>query len=106
MSAVLHDLLPILAKRLAEAQPRPLRGRIRSIRGTLIHASVAGVGIGELCRLSDPLSQRALQAEVVGFDGDEVILAPIGSLEGLSTRTEIVATGERSGVLVGDALLG
>lgn len=106
MTFALDSLLPTLAKRLGHAQPRPMRGRIRSIRGTLVHASVAGVGIGELCHLCDPLSQRALQAEVVGFDGDEAILAPIGSLEGLSTRTEIVATGERSGVLVGDALLG
>jgi type III secretion protein N (ATPase) len=102
----LAAIVPTLARRLQDAQPRPLRGRIRSICGTLIHASVAGVGIGEICRLNDPISQRALHAEVVGFDGDDVILAPIGTLEGLSTRTEIVPTGERSGVLVGDALLG
>ncbi|SHM34383.1 FliI/YscN family ATPase [Phytopseudomonas punonensis] len=106
MNAPLRDLLPTLSARLADAQPRPLRGRIRSIRGTLIQASVPNVGIGELCRLSDPASGRVLTAEVVGFDGDEAILSPVGSLEGLSTRTEIVATGESQSVLVGDALLG
>jgi len=106
MNAPLADLLPTLGARLAEAQPRPLRGRIRSIRGTLIQASVPNGGIGELCRLSDPASGRVLTAEVVGFDGDEAILSPVGSLEGLSTRTEIVATGESQSVLVGDALLG
>ena len=73
MNAPLADLLPTLGARLAEAQPRPLRGRIRSIRGTLIQASVPNVGIGELCRLSDPASGRVLTAEVVGFDGDEAI---------------------------------
>ncbi|UCJ17174.1 FliI/YscN family ATPase [Pseudomonas sp. MM211] len=106
MNAPLNDLLPTLSARLDDAQPRPLRGRIRSIRGTLIQASVPDVGIGELCRLSDPASGRVLTAEVVGFDGDEAILSPVGSLEGLSTRTEIVATGENQSVLVGDALLG
>lgn len=106
MNAPLNDLLPTLSARLDDAQPRPLRGRIRSIRGTLIQASVPDVGIGELCRLSDPASGRVLTAEVVGFEGDEAILSPVGSLEGLSTRTEIVATGENQSVLVGDALLG
>ena len=106
MNASLGNLLPTLSARLETAQPRPLRGRIRSIRGTLIHASVPQVGIGELCTLNDPLGGRMLTAEVVGFDGDEAILSPIGSLEGLSTRTEIVATGELQSVLVGDGLLG
>lgn len=106
MTPVLNDLLPRLAQRLDHAQPRPPRGRILSIRGTLIQASVACVSIGELCHLRDPLSGHSLQAEVVGFDGEYAILAPIGSLDGLSGRTEVIASGARLSVTVGDALLG
>lgn len=106
MSAALDDLLPRLASRLADAQPRPLRGRIVSIRGTLVHARVSSVSIGELCQLRDPQSGRELQAEVVGFDGGHAILSPIGSLEGLSSRTEVIATGASLSVIVGDGLLG
>jgi type III secretion protein N (ATPase) len=106
MSAALDDLLPRLASRLTDAQPRPLRGRIVSIRGTLVHASVSSVSIGELCQLRDPQSGRGLQAEVVGFDGEHAILSPIGSLEGLSSRTEVIATGASLSVVVGDGLLG
>ncbi|ANC02331.1 MULTISPECIES: FliI/YscN family ATPase [Pseudomonas] len=102
----LQALLPRLHARLGDARPRPMKGTIRSIRGVLLRASVAGVRIGELCRLHDPSSGRALAAEVIGFDGDEAILSPIGSLEGLSTRTEITATGEALGVSVGDGQLG
>lgn len=102
----LAQILPRLHGRLQQAQPRPLRGRIRSIRGTLIHACVPGVSIGELCHLMDPAGGGVLSAEVVGIDGNEAILAPIGSLEGLSTRTEIIASGESPAVMVGDALLG
>ncbi len=106
MNAALQDLLPRLTRRLQDAQPRPPRGRIISIRGTLVHASVACVSIGELCHLHDPLSGQALQAEVVGFDGEHAILAPIGSLDGLSSRTEVIPSGASLSVRVGDALLG
>jgi type III secretion protein N (ATPase) len=99
-------LIPNLAERLRRAQPRPMRGTLRSIRGVLLRASVAGVRIGELCVLRDPGNGRELSAEVIGFDEDDAILSPIGSMEGLSTRTQILATGQALGVQVGDALLG
>ncbi|BBP77100.1 FliI/YscN family ATPase [Pseudomonas gingeri] len=102
----LDNLLPRLQSRLSAARPRPVKGTIRSIRGVLLRASVAGVRIGELCRLRDPGSGRSLAAEVIGFDDDEAILSPIGSMEGLSTHTEITATGESLGVVVGDGQLG
>jgi type III secretion protein N (ATPase) len=106
LNTVLQDMLPRLAQRLSEARLRPMKGTIRSIRGVLLRASVAGVSIGELCQLRDPSSGRSLAAEVIGFDEDEAILSPIGSMEGLSTRTEITATGETLGVSVGDGQLG
>ena len=102
----LEQLLPRLCGRLAQARLRPMHGTVLSIRGVLLRASVAGASIGELCQLRDPGSARTLSAEVIGFDGDEAILSPIGSMEGLSTRTQITATGETLGVAVGDAQLG
>ncbi len=102
----MQAIIPHLAERLGEARLRPMKGTVRSIRGVLLRASVAGVRIGELCQLRDPSSGRSLAAEVIGFEQDEAILSPIGSMEGLSTRTEILATGETLGVSVGDAQLG
>jgi len=106
LNGPLETLLPTLTARLAQARPRPLRGQVHCIRGTLVQARLADVGIGELCRLVDPLSGRSLTAEVVGFEGNEAILSPIGSLAGLSTRTEIIASGEPLRVPVGEAFLG
>lgn len=106
MKPLLDAMLPNLHERLRRAQPRPMRGTLRSIRGVLLRASVAGVRIGELCVLHDPGNGRELSAEVIGFDEDDAILSPIGSMEGLSTRTRIIATGQALGVQVGDALLG
>jgi len=106
VSAGLDPVIARLTERLRDARPRPMKGTVRSIRGVLLRASVAGVRIGELCQLRDPGNGRSLAAEVIGFEQDEAILSPIGSMEGLSTRTQIIATGETLGVAVGDAQLG
>ncbi|CAM3515364.1 MULTISPECIES: FliI/YscN family ATPase [Halomonas] len=99
-------LLPRLSERVAQAKLRPVRGRVRRILGQLVHASVDGAGIGELCYLRDPLSGRSVPAEVIGFEAENAILSPIGDLYGMSTRTEVIATGAPQSVPVGEALLG
>lgn len=106
MSAALDATFARLQARLETARPRPMRGTLRSLRGVLLRASVAGVSIGELCHLSDPVSGRTLAAEVIGFEDDEAILSPIGDMQGLSSRTLITATGQALGVPVGPAQLG
>jgi len=106
VNPLLQPLMAQLGERLSQARPRPMKSTVRSIRGVLLRAKVAGVRIGELCLLNDPDTGRSLSAEVIGFEEDEAILSPIGSMQGLSTRTWIVATGETLGVSVGDGLLG
>lgn len=102
----LTALLPRLGERVAQADVRPVRGRVRRIRGQLVHARVEGTGIGELCYLRDPLNGRRVAAEVIGFEDEDVILSPIGDVYGMSTRAEVIATGAPQNVPVGDALLG
>ncbi|GHB11858.1 FliI/YscN family ATPase [Salinicola rhizosphaerae] len=102
----LESLLPRLDARLADVQTRRVNGRVKRIRGLLIHASVEGVSIGELCHLRDPVSGRSVAAEVIGFEEEDAILSPIGELHGLSTRSEVIATGRAQGVAVGESLLG
>lgn len=103
--------LPVLDQALAEAGGRLLsstvqRGKLQQAVGTLIRASGLRADIGELCRLVDPRCEREVRAEVVGFDGDMVLMSPMGSLEGLSGSTQVIATGQRHAVAVGDYLLG
>lgn len=102
----LAGLLPRLGNLAAQAELRPVHGRVRRIRGLLVHASIDGTGIGEMCYLRDPLSGRRIAAEVIGFEDEDAILSPIGDLQGMSTRAEVIATGAPQGVPVGEALLG
>jgi type III secretion protein N (ATPase) len=106
MIATLDAILPALLARADTAQPRPLRGKVRRIRGIMVYASLPMARIGDLCYLRDPLSKRSIAAQVIGFEGDEALLTPIGDLDGMSTRCEVIPTGAPLSVRVGDALLG
>ena len=85
------------------------RGRVLGVTGALIRATVGGVRIGDLCYLQsgdrDASAGKTL-AEVVGFDGQHVLLSPLGTTIGISNDTQVAATGARHEVPVGPALLG
>ncbi|MFY7855482.1 MAG: hypothetical protein ACOVQT_05030, partial [Rubrivivax sp.] len=82
------------------------RGKVRLAVGTLVRASGVRAEVGEICRLVDPGGGGEQRAEVIGFDGDEVLMSPMGGLDGLSGSTQVIATGQRHAVAVGDFLLG
>lgn len=90
----------------AKADTRPVRGRIRKITGIIVHATVSMVRIGEYCHLRDPVSGKIVPAEVVGFHDEEAVLTPIGDLDGMSTRAEVIPTGHTLQIPVGPELLG
>lgn len=91
---------------LLHAAPRPLRGRIRRVVGTMIHASAVETRVGDLCRIADPSGAGALLAEVVALSPDEALLTPLGPITALSSRAEVIATGAALRVRVGPELCG
>jgi len=83
-----------------------IRGRVDKVVGTIIHAVVPGVKVGELCLLKNPWEDWELKAEVVGFAKRVALLTPLGDLQGISHATEVIPTGSVHAVPVGDDLLG
>ncbi|TIU79942.1 MAG: EscN/YscN/HrcN family type III secretion system ATPase, partial [Mesorhizobium sp.] len=102
----LASIVPNLRSGLRDDASRPRKGRVRRATGTVIHATVEEVRIGEICELVDPRTGTATKAEVVGLMDDMVILVPLGDLTGLSSLTEVIATGKTQTVSVGPGLLG
>jgi ATP synthase in type III secretion protein N len=98
--------LPRLADVVRTARPVRLRGSVHELTGLVIHASVTGVRIGELCEVSDPDSGRVIPCEVVGFRGNLVMLMPLGEATGVGPDSEVVPTGRPIEVRAGWSLLG
>ncbi len=101
---------PVLA-RLRQATARSSRvrrsGRVRQLVGLGVVSHGPDVAIGELCEIV-PRDGAApsIEAEVVALRDDAVTLMPYGPLAGIAAGCEVVATGGRPSIGVGDALLG
>ena len=95
-----------LQEAVQEAVLLHVRGRILEVSGTIIKAAVPAVRIGELCLLGRGNDTNRLSAEVVGFTDGVALLTPIGEMQGLSSVTEVQATGRVQEVPVGRQLLG
>jgi ATP synthase in type III secretion protein N len=96
---------------LEGASPLRIAGRVTEAVGLLVRATVPDVRIGDLVTLQAGLDERAaersrLQAEVVGFRGEQVVLMPLGTLTGIGPDAVATPTGHRLTVEVGDGLLG
>ncbi len=83
-----------------------VRGQVKEVVGTIIRAIVPGVRIGEICLLRNPWDDLQLYAEVVGFSNEAAILTPLGEMQGISTATEVIPSGNTHSVAVGPGLMG
>tara|TARA_B100001123_G_C15345850_1_gene1037104 strand:+ start:12848 stop:14167 length:1320 start_codon:yes stop_codon:yes gene_type:complete len=80
-------------------------GRISQIIGLVIEASGLDGSLGELCsiRTKDNLT---IQAEIVGFKGDKVLMMPFGEIMGISPGCPVSVSSQPMNIPVGDQLLG
>jgi type III secretion protein N (ATPase) len=99
---------------LDQTNPRRLSGRVTEVTGLVVRATLPGLRIGELVYIDGPDAPAVgapgaaprLRAEVVGFRGDEVVLMPLGPLDGISPESLVSPTGRPLGLRVGPGLLG
>ncbi len=79
-------------------------GRVVKVVGLIAEGHGIGLSIGSLCRLRD--NDVNILAEVVGFNGDKVLLMPYGNITGLKPGCRIQLVDNSPKADVGDALLG
>lgn len=102
--------LPDVGRRVAAhldgLDPIPRFGVVTHAAGALIRAEGVMVSVGELASLANPDGSLAGYAQCVGVDADAAMLAPFGSLEGVTTRTRVYPAGFQPSILVGPECLG
>ena len=96
----------VLERSIEDVRPIDVKGRVIQVVGTIIKASVPGVKVGEICILCNPWEDHEIQAEVVGFTKEAVLLTVLGQMIGISAQTEVIPTRRVHQVPVGKTLLG
>jgi flagellum-specific ATP synthase len=91
---------------LKQTDPYRLLGKVEQIIGLVIEATGPATSIGEICTIASSKGAEGIQAEVVGFRNNRILLMPLGDLQGVGPGSELVATGRDFQVPVGMALKG
>ncbi len=90
-------------------------GKVMNVLDSIIETSLQVAKVGELCEIFDPRIADAggpdsrfgrILGEVVGFNQTAALIAPFGTLEGLSSQHVVRCLKQKHEVVVGEALLG
>jgi flagellum-specific ATP synthase len=82
------------------------RGKVVKVLGLVIEATGPAAAVGDLCRLRVARSDHTVQAEIVGFRDDRLLLMPLGDMEGVAPGAEVTPLGRPFTAPAGPALLG
>ena len=82
------------------------RGRVTQMIGLVIESEGPMASVGEICRIESQVTGTTTKAEVVGFRDRNLLLMPLGDVQGICPGSEVVATGHSLRVPVGEELLG
>ncbi len=94
-------------ERISRFDPVRINGHVIQVVGLVIEAIGPSAMIGELCRIAKSRHDTdPIYAEVVGFRDSRVLLMPIGEMEGIKARNEVIALRTPHRVSVGPELLG
>ncbi len=87
--------------------PRPLvvEGKLKRMVGLTLESVGCQAAIGDQCRVMRS-GGVPVEAEVVGFSGDKLLLMPIGDVRGLAPNARVIPVGRGGQIRVGDGLLG
>lgn len=91
---------------LQTINPIKINGKVTQVIGLTIESQGPDVKMGEVCQIYPSSNEAPLEAEVVGFKGNRVLLMPLGELVSIGPGCEVVATGKSLTVKVGMELLG
>ncbi len=89
-----------------EIQPIKKHGKVTQVIGLTIESKGPNAKIGELCLLYPNENERPIEAEVVGFKENKILLMPLRDLSKVGPGCLVVATGVPLQIKVGPSILG
>ena len=105
MSATLTPQPSTLIDQIQRSLPVGLSGRVSKLVGLTVAVAGFPAPLGAVAKLETEQG-TSLEAEVVGFSGDDTLMLPYGELHGIRRGTRVTLTQSVPGARVGDGLLG
>ena len=99
-------LFAILEAELEQLPLVKINGRVAQVVGLVAESQGPDVRVGDLCRICFRDGSHGLDAVVVGFRDDRVLLMPLGDLREVGPGCDVISTNHPLEVGVGEALLG
>ncbi|MCP4268138.1 MAG: FliI/YscN family ATPase [Candidatus Brocadiaceae bacterium] len=93
-------------EKLSNINTTNLTGTVSKATSMLIESLGPEVHVGELCRLTTHSGDEPVLAEVVGFKDKKTLLMPIADMQGISPKSEVIATGQPLKIKLGMSLRG
>lgn len=90
---------------LRHVEPVRSCGIVSQVIGMVLEGKGPGVPVGGICEVEVTGHER-LDAEVVGFKGNRILLMPLGEMRGVRPGNRIWMSQEKAGVGIGPGLLG
>ncbi len=85
-------------------EPVATRGVVTDLTGLIIEGKGPAVGVGTTCSIVQ--GDRKIEAQVVGFRKDKILLMPLDELYGIAPGATIIANSQSTSILVHNDLLG
>lgn len=95
-----------LEKKLTSANTHLRFGKITQVIGLVIESEGPDVSLGEVCIIQNKDGRPLIQAEVVGFRENRVLLMPFGEMTGINALCRVIPTGKILHIKIGPELLG
>ncbi|MFQ5608565.1 MAG: FliI/YscN family ATPase, partial [Candidatus Zixiibacteriota bacterium] len=97
---------PALTKRVERARTIRRSGRVTQVVGLTVESEGPAVSVGHLCQIENLDTGARVEAEVVGFRGNRLLLMPLGELTGITPGAVVTSTGDQLRIPVGERLIG
>lgn len=93
-------------EQVTKSQLWTYKGKVTRVVGMSIETLGPIANIGDICYIQPRGKDERIAAEVVGFREANLLLMPLGSIEGISPGCEVLAYGDKLSVSVDESLLG
>lgn len=81
-------------------------GKVNKSVGLTIEAILPGVSVGSICNLQVDRLAKPIQAEVIGFRENRVVMMPLEEVHGINNQSLVHLVSKQATVRVSDRLLG